>query len=506
MSSATHSTINGIEDKDNPDEFDALYVDQVSSFNPHTIGAPKFSMALRRLKKSMNNRIRWVIFGLTWLQLGSVMNCVDVFSFSMVYMEKNATINKEVGHLNVRNFQVYIYTNEEKSTLISAMAIGSLIGMYPQNLFMQRYGARPVLTTASILCAICTVFLPWALDTHFYVALVFRICQGILYSADFGVVGYVCSKWSPLSEVGLSLATLSGFTACRAVVQLPLAGWTVSTFGWRSIYYILSLILVFTTTLWFLFYRDDPQKHSIISSSEHQKILHGRKKEANKLSVPYKKIVSEASVWAVWLAGFADIFASFVFLVYGAQYYKYLGLSAQANAWFNSVKGLLFIGVRIFAGLASDRIRFLSEKSKLRLFNTISLQIPAIFLIVVTFLPRDLPYLHIFFITLYQASFGFNCGGFYKGAALISRQFSYVVIGYIQLFKSLATLIEPLLFSLLVLATKEFTWTNYFMLHAVILTFANLFFVFFVQSEPARFVMSSDLDLDRRKPCESSTN
>uniref|UniRef100_A0A8R1ILK6 Uncharacterized protein n=1 Tax=Caenorhabditis japonica TaxID=281687 RepID=A0A8R1ILK6_CAEJA len=50
-----------------------------------------------RLNLSMKHRIRWIIFVLTWLQLGSVMNCVDVFSFSMVYMEKNATIAAEAG-------------------------------------------------------------------------------------------------------------------------------------------------------------------------------------------------------------------------------------------------------------------------------------------------------------------------------------------------------------------------------------------------------------------------
>ena len=105
------------------------------------------------------------------------------------------------------------------------MAIGSLIGMYPQNSLMQKYGPRIVLTVASFLCAIVTAFMPWALDTNYHVALVFRILQGILYSADFGVVGYVVAKWSPIKEVGMSLAALSGFTAARAVIQLLLAGW-----------------------------------------------------------------------------------------------------------------------------------------------------------------------------------------------------------------------------------------------------------------------------------------
>lgn len=499
------------DDKDNPNEFDALYADSQNSSAPNTspILLANFGMRCQRLRVnlSMKHQIRWVVFVLTWLQLGSVMNCVDVFSFSMVYMEKNSTIAAEAGRDDI-----YIYTLEEKSSLISAMAIGSLIGMYPQNNLIQKYGPRYVLTVASFLCAIVTSFMPWALDTNYHVALVFRILQGILYSADFGVVGYVVSKWSPIDETGISLAALSGFTAARAVIQLPLAGWTTSNIGWRPIYYILSVVLVISSFIWFLFYRDEPDEHFLMTHTELSKINGERitDHKKDKKTPPYREVLSEKSVWAVWFAGFADIFASFVFLVYGAQYYQYLGMDIQANAWLNSMKGYLFIGVRIVAGLASDRIHILPEKSKLRLFNTISLQLPAFFLVLVVLLPREHPYLHVICITFYQASFGFNCGGFYKGAALISRQFSYFVIGYIQLFKSLATLLEPVLFSLLVLPGSEdsdLSWTSYFLIHALTLTVANTVYVIFARSEPADFVLNADLELSKPQlPCETSLN
>lgn len=497
------------DDKDNPNEFDALYADSQNSSAPNTSPILLGNLEMRcqrfRVNLSMKHRIRWVIFVLTWLQLGSVMNCVDVFSFSMVYMEKNSTIAAEAGRDDI-----YIYTLEEKSSLISAMAIGSLIGMYPQNSLMQKYGPRFVLTAASFLCAIVTAFMPWALDTNYHVALVFRIMQGVLYSADFGVVGYVVSKWSPIKEVGMSLAALSGFTAARAVIQLPLAGWTTSNIGWRPIYYLLSIILILSSILWFLFYRDDPEDHCLMTHHELQHINGGRIKDKKDKKTPYREVLSEKSVWAVWFAGFADIFASFVFLVYGAQYYQYLGMDIQANAWLNSMKGYLFIGVRVIAGIASDRIQVIPEKSKLRLFNTISLQVPAFFLVLVVLLPREHPYLHVICITFYQASFGFNCGGFYKGAALISRQFSYFVIGYIQLFKSLATLLEPVLFSLLVLPgseDSELSWTSYFLIHALTLTIANTVYVVFARSEPADFVLNADLELSKPQlPCETSIN
>uniref|UniRef100_A0A1I7U7D2 MFS domain-containing protein n=1 Tax=Caenorhabditis tropicalis TaxID=1561998 RepID=A0A1I7U7D2_9PELO len=478
------------DDKDNPNEFDALYADSQNSSAPNTSPILLGNLEMRckrfRLNLSMKHRIRWVIFMLTWLQLGSVMNCVDVFSFSMVYMEKNSTIASEAGQDDI-----YIYTLEEKSSLISAMAIGSLIGMYPQNSLMQKYGARVVMTVASLLCALITSFMPWALDKHYNVALVFRILQGVLYSADFGVVGYVVSKWSPIQETGLSLAALSGFTAARAVIQLPMAGWTTSNIGWRPIYYLLSIVLFLSTIVWFFFYRDDPEDHCLMTHSELQHIGGGTRTKKPRFHT--EKLFSTSH---------------FVFLVYGAQYYQYLGMDIQANAWLNSMKGYIFIGVRIVAGLASDRIHSLPETSKLRLFNTISLQLPAFFLILVVLLPREHPYLHVICITFYQASFGFNCGGFYKGAALISRQFSYFVIGYIQLFKSLATLLEPVLFSLLVLPgseDSELSWTSYFLIHALTLTVANTVYVIFARSEPADFVVNSDLELSKPQlPCETS--
>lgn len=496
------------DDKDNSNEFDALYADSQNSSAANTspILLGNIEMRCQRfgLNLSLKNRIRCVIFVMTWLQLGSMMNCVDVFSFSMVYMEKNSTIAAEAGRDDI-----YIYSLEEKSTLISAMAIGSLIGMYPQSYLMQRYGPRIIMTAASFLCSILTMFMPWAIDKHYNVALVFRIFQGILYSCDFGVVGFVVSRWAPLTESGLSLAVLSGFTAARAVIQLPLAGWTTSNIGWRPIYYILSVILMISTAAWFFFYRDDPEDHFLMTNSELQHIGGGNKNK-KKQKIPHREVFSDKAVWAIWFAGFADIFASFVFLVYGAQYYQYLGMDIQANAWLNSMKGYFFIGVRIVAGIASDRIQSLPEKTKLRIFNTISLQIPAFFLVLVVLLPREHPYLHVICITFYQASFGFNCGGFYKGATLISRQFSSCVIGYIQLFKSLATLLEPVLFSLLVLpgnGETDFSWTSYFLIHAFTLTVANTVYVIFARSEPADFVLNSDLELTKSElPCETSNS
>ncbi|PAV91695.1 hypothetical protein WR25_23160 [Diploscapter pachys] len=391
------------------------------------------------------HRFRIVIFISTWLMLGSVMNCVDIFAFSMVYMESNSTQ------------EFYVYNQEEKASLISIMAIGSLVGMYPQNKLLQINGARPILTASGMLLSILTFILPWALDNGYYTAAIIRFFQGVLYSADFGVVGLVCSRWSPLNEMGLALAALSGFTACRAVIQLPLAGWVISSYGWRYIYYVLAIILLVVTLCWHYLYRDFPEYSPFVSNRELSFIQRGKESEqsSNIDDVPYSKIFTNRYVWAVWIAGFADIFASFMLVVFGAQYYHYLGLDIQANAWLNALKGILLLSVRFGVGFASDRTMCISEICKLRTANTVALQIPALLLVFLGFLPREQPSMHVITITVYQALFGFNCAGFYKGGALISRQYSHLVISHIQLFKSLAVLLEPLVFSLIVDVSDE---------------------------------------------------
>ncbi|PAV90092.1 hypothetical protein WR25_25277 [Diploscapter pachys] len=429
------------------------------------------------------HRFRIVIFISTWLMLGSVMNCVDIFAFSMVYMESNSTQ------------EFYVYNQEEKASLISIMAIGSLVGMYPQNKLLQINGARPILTASGMLLSILTFILPWALDNGYYTAAIIRFFQGVLYSADFGVVGLVCSRWSPLNEMGLALAALSGFTACRAVIQLPLAGWVISSYGWRYIYYVLAIILLVVTLCWHYLYRDFPEYSPFVSNRELSFIRRGKEAEqsSNIDDVPYNKIFTNRYVWAVWIAGFADIFASFMLVVFGAQYYHYLGLDIQANAWLNALKGILLLSVRFGVGC-------ISEICKLRTANTVALQIPAFLLVFLGFLPREQPSLHVITITVYQALFGFNCAGFYKGGALISRQYSHLVISHIQLFKSLAVLLEPLVFSLIVDVSDENSpeslsnqWRLYFCIHAVCLTLANFVYLLWARVEPLPFLCSSTI-------------
>lgn len=56
-------------------------------------------------------------------------------------------------------------------------------------------------------------------------------------------------------------------------------------------------------------------------------------------------------------------------------------------------------------------------------FNSVALLSPAAVFIYMCFAPVNMPLITVLMFGLVHAGLGFNCGGFYKCGALVSRQF-----------------------------------------------------------------------------------
>uniref|UniRef100_A0A914CR33 Uncharacterized protein n=1 Tax=Acrobeloides nanus TaxID=290746 RepID=A0A914CR33_9BILA len=87
-----------------------------------------------------------------------------------------------------------------------------------------------------------------------------------------------------------------------------------------------------------------------------------------------------------------------------------------------------------------------------------------------------------------QFILGMNCGGFYKCATLISKQYSHFVISIIQFMKCLVLLAAPGLMSIFVVDdTSREQWKNVFFVLGIFLIISNLLFCFLVNDKPASF-------------------
>ncbi|KAF8355207.1 hypothetical protein PRIPAC_96830 [Pristionchus pacificus] len=423
--------------------------------------------------RSLRNYYRYVIVVVTFIMLGSLMIGPDVFTYTMVYMENNSTDG---------NSSFRIYNDVDKNWLITSMAVGTLIGMYPFNWLFSRYGAQFTIIGAGLLCTASTCLVPLSLDFSFPAAIIVRIIQGISYSADFGLVGLVVSNWSPIGETAIILALLSSFTFLKASVQLPLAAYMLGAYGWRSIYYAIGGIIAGSTALWAIVYRDDPRT-SPATAIEVVHIQRGKEKKEGRVSVPYRRILSDYRIYALWAAALVDTAASIMLMTYSSKFFAKLGFDSTGTALATSLPGYAFIVGKILTGILSDAIKIVSETTKIRICTFISLQLSAFVLLAIALTIEGDKSIQVAFQVIFQFLIGANVGAFYKGGVLMSGPYAFFVIGNVQLFKSLSSLIEPLLFGWIVSNNELSEWQTFYYIHVGVLTLGTIIYIPFVTTK-----------------------
>jgi len=79
-------------------------------------------------------------------------------------------------------------------------------------------------------------------------------------------------------------------------------------------------------------------------------------------------------------------------------------------------------------------------------YNTIALVFPAAMYIYLCYVPSGTPWITVLLFASVQATLGFNCGGYYKCSALVSRQYAEFVIAFTQFIKCAVFFVAPMLY------------------------------------------------------------
>lgn len=88
--------------------------------------------------------------------------------------------------------------------------------------------------------------------------------------------------------------------------------------------------------------------------------------------------------------------------------------------------------LKIVSGVCSDHISFISEKCKLRIFNSLAQYGCAVLLVLLAFSPPNDIRIHVTLAILPLGMLGFAAGGCSKSAVLVARQYSPTVMGFVQ--------------------------------------------------------------------------
>ncbi|WKY15888.1 hypothetical protein Q1695_000959 [Nippostrongylus brasiliensis] len=441
----------------------------------------------------LTTRTRYIVLFLGSACIASIASNMIVLNFTLICM---GTVYNETNPISAENRGPYDYTQSEKSYLMWAVAVGTLMAAWPFHWFYQKYGARTVFFIAGMISTFATAVMPFTAAYSWSAFLAARFLQGVSFGADFAAIGLIVVNWASLKQHGLFISLLSSFSQISVMFTMPVAGELCeSSLGWPSVYYLHAALSGVLFTAWYYYYRNNPSDHPKMTSIELEKIRRGKGEVHEHEPTPVKAIMTNPVMWAVWLSAFGELMMSQFIVMYGPTYLKeVLGFRVAHTGYFVAVPRALHLAFKIISGIASDRITCLTEKTKMRIFNTIALKMSGVFFCILGFLSKDLAQYALAALLIIECSTGFICGGFYKCATLVARQHSHFVLSQIQFIKCLSLFVEPLLVFLICTNNTLTEWRVVFMFHGVLLIVGNFIFCYFATDEPASFTHTLPTD------------
>ncbi|CAD6193294.1 unnamed protein product [Caenorhabditis auriculariae] len=439
----------------------------------------------------LTTRTRYIVLILGSACISAIASNMIVLNFTLICMGTHR--NDSEAPITEAERGPYDYNNTEKSFLMWAVAVGTLLAAWPFHWFYQKFGARLVFFIAGLISTIATAVIPIAADISFNLLIVARFFQGVSFGADFAAIGLIVVNWASLKQHGFFISLLSSFSQISVMFTMPVAGELCeSALGWRSVYYVHAIISGLLFIAWFVYYRDNPTNHPSMTEIELEKIHRGKGEVKEHEPVPVKAILTNPVMWAVWMSAFGELMMSQFIVMYGPTFLKeVLGFAVAHTGYFVAIPRALHLAFKIISGIASDRISFLTEKTKMRIFNTIALKVSGVFFCILGFLPKEHAQYSLVALLIIECSTGFICGGFYKCATLVARQHSHFVLSQIQFIKCVSLFIEPLLVFLICKHNTLGEWRIVFLIHGVLLIGGNLIFCYYATDKPADFTKAS---------------
>ncbi|GMT02633.1 hypothetical protein PENTCL1PPCAC_24807, partial [Pristionchus entomophagus] len=379
------------------------------------------------------------------------------------------------------------YTKNEQSVIQAGTAIGSFSATIPMMFALDRLPKKHILLACGALSSVATLFVPFMEPLGFYYFLAARIFQGVAFCVTFPIAGAVTAEWASLTEHGIFLAFLTGFSQLANIYLMPVSGVMCTYLGWKWVYYTMGVTGSLFFFLFFCFYTDFPVDNEHVTPEELAWILKDKpEKPACRDPVPYMAMLKSKVIWAVWTSAFADILAIMFINMFNPQYINdYLKFSVLKTGFYAALPILVQWFCKIFAGFSSDFIKGVSETMKLKIYNTIALGASGTFFIILSFIPAESAVACFVVLIITEGLIGFNTAGFNKCGTLHARQHSHFVMIMKVNIQSTCQLIEPFITNAIITDNTAWQWRWVFWLHASLLIATTVLFLFWAKADAA---------------------
>jgi ACS family glucarate transporter-like MFS transporter len=293
------------------------------------------------------SRVRW--FLIFWLFILSAVSYLD-------------RVNISIASGSIAD--AYQLSDVQLGKVFSAMLVGYALFQTIGGRLADRFGSRRVLAWGvawwGVFTAL-TALVPSKIAGAVFIFAAIRFLLGAGEAVIYPSANQFVSRWIPISERGIANGWIFAGVGAGAGLTPLIITYIMVHFGWRSSFWVCSIIGFAAGAVWFLAARDTPDEHPRVSPSELALIRSGltQREVINnpKDLVSWVRVVQSKEVWAVTVSYFCYGYTAWIFF---SWFYRYLakvrGLDLKASAFYTMLPFLAMLVGCLLGGTINDRL------------------------------------------------------------------------------------------------------------------------------------------------------
>jgi len=260
--------------------------------------------------------------------------------------------------------EAYHLSDVQLGQVFSAMLVGYALFQTVGGRLADRFGPRRVLAAGVVWWGIFTA-LTAMVPANIAAALLIFVAVRFLLGAGEAVIypsaNQFVARWIPTTERGIANGWIFAGVGAGAGLTPLIVTYIMVHYGWRSSFWVCSIIGFAVGVVWFFIARDTPAEHPGVAASELALIRSGltqpESKNDLKTLVPWSRVIQSKDVLAVTLSYFCYGYVAWIFF---SWFYRYLakvrGLDLKASAFYTMLPFLAMLVCCLLGGTINDRL------------------------------------------------------------------------------------------------------------------------------------------------------
>src|SRR5580658_961055 len=260
--------------------------------------------------------------------------------------------------------EAYHLSDVQLGKVFSAMLVGYALFQTIGGRLADRFGPRRVLAGGVMWWGVftaLTAMVPANIAGALFVFVAVRFLLGAGEAVIYPSANQFIARWIPTTERGIANGWIFAGVGAGAGLTPLLITQIMVRYGWRTSFWVCSIIGFAVGAVWLLIARDTPVEHASVSASELALIRSGlmqvESKNDPKALVPWARVIQSKEVLAVTFSYFCYGYVAWIFF---SWFYRYLakvrGLDLKASAFYTMLPFLAMLACCLLGGALNDRL------------------------------------------------------------------------------------------------------------------------------------------------------